>query len=63
MNYVGNESLLDAVQLAELNAHLQKDLHLIAESVARWVKERWGGGATPGLSHQQTLIYSVAVST
>ena len=42
MNYVGSEALLDAAQLAELDAHLQKHLHLTAESVARWVKERWG---------------------
>jgi transposase len=41
MNYVGSESLLDAVQLAELDAHLQKHLHPTAESVARWVEERW----------------------
>ena len=42
MNYVGSEALLDDVQLAVLDAHLQKHLHLTAESVARWVKERWG---------------------
>ena len=42
MNYVGSEALLDEVQLAELDAHLQKHLHLTAESVAHWVKERWG---------------------
>jgi transposase len=35
MNYVGSEALLDTVQLAELDAHLQKHLHLTAESVAR----------------------------
>ena len=39
MNYVGSEALLDDVQLAVLDAHLQKHLHLTAESVARWVKE------------------------
>ena len=42
MNYVGSESWLDEVQLAQLDAHLQEHLHLTAESVARWVKERWG---------------------
>ena len=42
MNYVGSEALLDDVQLAVLDAHLQKHLHLTAESVARWVEERWG---------------------
>ena len=30
------------MQLAELDAHSQEHLHLTAESVARWVKERWG---------------------
>ena len=42
MNYVGSEALLEEAQLAELDAHLQENLHLSAESVARWVKERWG---------------------
>ena len=42
MNYVGSEAMLDAVQLAELDAHLQQHLYLTAESVAHWVKERWG---------------------
>ncbi len=42
MNYVGSEALLDDVQLAVLDAHLQKHLHLTAVSVARWVEERWG---------------------
>lgn len=32
MNYAGGEALLDAVQLAELDAHLQEQLHLTAES-------------------------------
>jgi transposase len=41
MNYAGNEALLDAAQLLVLDAHLQEHLHLTAESVARWVKERW----------------------
>ena len=47
MNYVGSESLLDEVQLAQLDAHLQKHLHLTAESVARGVKKRWGVCYTP----------------
>ncbi len=42
MSYVGSEALLDATQLAELDAHLQGRLHLTAESVARWVEQRWG---------------------
>ena len=42
MSYVGSEALLDAAQLAELDAHLQSHLHLTAESVARWVEQRWG---------------------
>jgi transposase len=41
MNYVGSEALLDTVQMAELDAHLKEYLYLTAESVARWVKERW----------------------
>ncbi len=42
MNYVASEALLDGVQLALLDAHLQEHLHLTAESVSRWVKGRWG---------------------
>jgi transposase len=42
MNYAGSDALLDAVQLAELDAHLKEHLHLTAESVAAWVKKRWG---------------------
>ena len=42
MNYVGSEALLDEVQLSELDTHLKKHLYLTAESVARWVEERWG---------------------
>ncbi len=42
MNYVGSDALLDDAQLAVLDAHLQEHLHLTAESVARWAKERWG---------------------
>jgi transposase len=42
MNYVGSEALLNETQLVELDVHLQEHLHLTAESVARWVKERWG---------------------
>jgi transposase len=41
MNHVGSEALLDGGQLLVLDAHLQEHLHLTAESVARWVKERW----------------------
>ena len=41
MNYVGSEALLNSAQLVELDIHLQNNLHLTAESVARWVKERW----------------------
>ena len=47
MNYVGGEALLDAVQLAELDAHLKEHLHLTAESVAGWVRKRWGVCYTP----------------
>jgi transposase len=47
MNYVGSEALLDDVQLAKLDAHLKEHLHLTAESVARWVKKRWGVCYTP----------------
>ena len=47
MNYVGSEALLDDVQLAVLDAHLQENLHMTAESVARWVEERWGVCYTP----------------
>jgi transposase len=42
MNYVGSEALLSPAQLAELDAHLQQQLHPSAASVARWVKERFG---------------------
>ena len=42
MNYVGSEALLTPEQLAELDAHLQQELHVSAASVARWVKERFG---------------------
>jgi transposase len=47
MNYIGSEALLDDVQLAVLDAHLQQNLHLSAESVARWVEKRWGVCYTP----------------
>ena len=47
MNYVGSEAWLDAVQLAVLDAHLQENLHLTAESVARWVETRWDVCYTP----------------
>jgi transposase len=42
MNYVGSEALLDDVQLAVLDRHLQEHLHLSAESVARWVEKQGG---------------------
>jgi transposase len=41
MNYVGSEALLTPAQLAELDAHLQQQLHPSAASVARWVEERF----------------------
>ena len=50
MNYVGSEALLTAAQLAELDAHLQQQLHPSAASVARWVEARFvtrGACATP----------------
>ncbi len=42
MNHLGSEALLDAVQLVQLDVHLQKHLHLTIKSVARCVKVRWG---------------------
>jgi transposase len=42
ISYFASEALPDAVQLAELGAHLHKHLHLTRESVARWGKVRWG---------------------
>ena len=42
MNYVGSEALLTPAQLAELDAHLQQELHPSAASVARSVKQRFG---------------------
>ena len=47
MSYVGSEALLDAAQLAELDAHLQAHLYPSAEAVARWVEQRWGVRYTP----------------
>lgn len=47
MSYVGSEALLDAAQLSELDAHLRGRLHPTAQSVARWVEERWGVRYTP----------------
>ena len=47
MNYVGSEALLNETQLVELDVHLQEHLHLTAESVARWVKERWDVSYAP----------------
>jgi len=48
MSYVGSEALLDAAQLSELDAYLRGRLHPTAQSVARWVEERWGVPYTPG---------------
>ena len=47
MSFVGSEALLDAEQLAALDGHLQTQLYLTAESVARYVKGRWGVTYTP----------------
>ena len=47
MSYAGSEALLDAAQLAELDAHLQTRLYPSSEAVARWVEERWGVRYTP----------------
>ena len=47
MAYVGSEALLDAAQLAELDAHLQTHLYPSAAAVARWVEQRWGVRYTP----------------
>lgn len=47
MSFVGSEALLDTEQLAELDAHLQTQLYLTAESVARYVEGRWGVRYTP----------------
>jgi transposase len=64
MSYVGSEALLDAAQLAELDAHLQGRLHLTAESVARWVEERWGVRYTPSgmtaVLHRLGYVYKKA---
>jgi len=42
MNYVGSEALLTLDQLAELEIHLQQELHPSAAAVARSLKERFG---------------------
>jgi transposase len=42
MNCVGSDALLSGEQLAELDAHLQDQLHQSAASVARWVAETFG---------------------
>jgi transposase len=39
MNFVGSEALLDAEQLADLDAHLQTKVYPTAAAVARWVAE------------------------
>ena len=46
MSDMGSGALLDATQLAELEANLQRRLHLAAESAARWVEQR-RGSVTP----------------
>jgi transposase len=58
MNYGGSEALLTPTQLAELDAHLQQELHSSAASVARSVKERFGvhytdSGMTAYLEHSR----------
>jgi transposase len=64
MGYVGSEALLDAAQLAELDAHLQDRLHLTADSVARWVEQRWGVRYTPSgmtaVLHRLGYVYKKA---
>jgi len=40
MSYVGSEALLDAVQLHELDAHLQEHVDQSAADVARYVEQR-----------------------
>lgn len=42
MSYDGSEALLDAVQLHELDAHLQEHVYQSAADVARYVEQRWG---------------------
>ena len=42
MSYVGSEALLDAAQLAQLDAHLSSHLYLSAAAVARHVEKYWG---------------------
>ena len=67
MSYVGSEALLDAAQLAELDAHLQTHLYPSAEAVARWVEERWGVRYTPSgmtaLLHRLGYTYKKAKLT
>ena len=41
LNYFSSESLLTPEQRRELKEHLREHLHPTAESVVRWVKERW----------------------
>jgi transposase len=64
MSYVGSEALLDATQLAELDAHLQDRLHLTAESVGRWVEQRWGvrdtGSGMTAVLHRLGYVYKKA---
>ena len=42
MSYVGSEALLEAAQLAQLDAHLSSHLYLSAAAVARHVEKYWG---------------------
>jgi len=42
ISYVGGEALLDEQQLAQLDAHLQTKVYLLAKGIAEWVKDRWG---------------------
>jgi transposase len=67
MSYVGSEALLDALQLAELDAHLATHLYPCAAAVARWVEERWGVRYTPSgmtvLLHRLGYTYKKAKLT
>jgi transposase len=64
MSYVGSEALLDVDQLMELDAHLQTQLYLTAEAVARFVEQRWGVRYTPSgmtaMLHRLGYVYKKA---
>lgn len=64
MSYVGSEALLDETQLAELDLHLHRHLYLTAESVARFVAQRWGVRYTPSgmtaVLHRLGYVYKKA---